>query len=195
VASTVEGQLPHYTEGLTGKRQEPVSLIFVGTRAQLEQAFQAAGWTENHPYTFGTLWGGIVASITHQADPAGPVTPSFLADDPNAVAFSLPVGNTFAERHHIRFWTTHVQTTTGQPLWLATASFDRGFELAPSTRLPTHQIDPAIDAERAFVVTSLQGTSLVTTTQTIQLVPPESGHNFDGDPFHTDGQAVIVHLS
>jgi membrane-associated phospholipid phosphatase len=195
VANTVEGQLPHYTEGLTGHRQEPVSLIFVGTKAQLEHAFQSAGWTENHAYTFGNLLGGIVASITHQPDPAGPVTPSFLADEPNALAFSLPVGKTFAERHHIRFWTTSVQTTTGQPLWLATASFDRGFELAPSTGLPTHQIAPDIDTERAFVVTSLEGTGLVTSTDSIQLVPPESGRNFDGDPFHTDGKAVILELS
>ena len=195
VAMTVEGQLPHYTEGLTGKHQEPISLVFVGTQAQLEHAFQAAGWTINHAYTFGTLWGGIVASITHQPDPAGPVTPSFLAEEPNALAFSLPLGTTFAERHHIRIWTTHVQTTSGQPLWLATASFDRGFELAPSTGLPTHQIAPDIDRERSFVVSSLEATGLVTSTQTLQLVPPESGRNFDGDPFHTDGKAVIVALS
>src|SRR5262249_26788691 len=47
VTSAVMGQLPHYTEGLTGHRQEPVSLVFVGTRAQLEQAFRVASWTEN----------------------------------------------------------------------------------------------------------------------------------------------------
>jgi membrane-associated phospholipid phosphatase len=195
VAGTVERQLPHYTEGLTGHRQEPVSLVFIGTRAQLEHAFQAAGWTENRPYTFGTLWGGIVASIAHRSDAAGPVTPSFLADEPNALAFSLPVGKTFAVRHHIRLWTTSVQTTAGQALWLATASFDRGFELAPSTGLPTHQIAPDIDTERAFVVRSLQGAGAVTGMQTIQFVPPESGRNFDGDPFHTDGKAVILQLS
>ncbi|PWT72670.1 MAG: hypothetical protein C5B60_09295 [Chloroflexi bacterium] len=195
VVSTVEGQLPHYTEGLTGQRQEPISLVFIGTRTQLEHAFQAADWTENRPYTFGTLWGGIVASVTRQPDPAGPVTPSFLADEPNALAFSLPVGKTFAARHHIRFWTTTIQTTAGQSLWLATASFDRGFELAPSTGLPTHQISPDIDAERTFVVESLEATGLVTASQTIQLVPPEAGHNFDGDPFHTDGKAVILKLS
>jgi hypothetical protein len=191
----VEGALPHYTEGLTGRSQEPVSLVFIGTRTQLERAFRAAGWTEARPYGLASLAGGIGASLTHRPDPAGPVTPSFLADEPNALAFSLPVGKTFAERHHIRLWTTTVQTTAGQPLWLATASFDRGFELAPSTGLPTHQIAPDIDTERAFVVSSLRGTGLVTSRQTIQLVPPESGRNFDGDPFHTDGKTVILQLS
>jgi hypothetical protein len=123
------------------------------------------------------------------------VTPSFLAEQTNELAFSLPVGTTFAERHHIRIWSTAVQTSAGQSLWLATASFDKGFELAPSTGLPTHQIDPDIDAERAFVVTSLQGSGLVQSTQTVQLVPPHSGVNFDGDPFHTDGMAVILQFT
>ncbi len=104
------------------------------------------------------------------------------------------MGTTFAERHHIRLWTTTVATSAGQPVWLATASFDQGFELAPSTGLPTHQIAPDIDAERTFVATSLQGTGLVTSNQAIQLVLPESGRNFDGDPFHTDGIALILQI-
>lgn len=195
VPATVEQQLPHYTEGLTGIRQEPVSFVFVGTQAQVEAAFRAAGWTDAAHFSFRAVTGGVTAALTHRSDSAGPVTPSFLAEQPNALAFSLPVGATFAARHHIRLWSTTVQTSAGQPLWLATASFDRGFELAPSTGLPTHQIDPDIDTERAFVVTSLQGSGLVQSTQTIQLVPPESGYNFDGDPFHTDGQAVTLYLA
>jgi undecaprenyl-diphosphatase len=195
VPSTVEQQLPHFTEGLTGVHQEPVSLVFVGTEAQLEAAFQAAGWTRAEPFSFRAVTVGINAALTSRSAPAGPVTPSFLAEQPNALAFSLPVGTTFAERHHIRIWSTSMQTSAGQPLWLATASFDKGFELAPSTGLPTHQIDPDIDVERAFVVTSLEGSGLVQSTQTIQLVPPHSGVNFDGDPFHTDGQAVILYLA
>jgi undecaprenyl-diphosphatase len=195
VSATVEQSLPHYTEGLTGDRQEPISLVFVGTQPQLEAAFREAGWTEAKRFGFGSVEGGVRAALTHQGDPAGPVTPSFLAEQPNALAFSLPEGTTFAQRHHIRIWTTDAETSSGEPVWLATASFDRGFELAPSTYLPTHQIAPDVDAERAFVVGSLQGAGAVTQQQTIQLVPAESGHNFDGDPFVTDGQAVILSLS
>jgi membrane-associated phospholipid phosphatase len=192
VPSTVDQQLPHFTEGLTGVHQEPISLIFVGTQDRVDAAFQAAGWTRAEPFSFRAVTVGINAALTRQSAPAGPVTPSFLAEQPNTLAFSLPVGTTFAERHHLRIWSTSVQTSAGQALWLATASFDKGFELAPNTGLPTHQIDPDIDTERAFVVSSLQGSGQVQSAQTIQLVPPHSGVNFDGDPFHTDGQAVIL---
>jgi membrane-associated phospholipid phosphatase len=194
VETTVETRLPHYTEGLTGRLQEPVSLVFVGTRAQLEQSFHAAGWTEAQPFGFNAVLGGISAALGQRGDPAGPVTPSFLADEPNALAFNLPVGDTFAQRHHVRIWSTSVQTSDGQPIWLATASFDQGFELAHNTWLPTHQIAPNVDTERAFVVSSLQTAGDVAQSDTIQLVPAEFGYNFDGDPFFTDGQAVLITL-
>lgn len=80
------------------------------------------------------------------------------------------------------------------PVWLATASFDRGFELAPNNLLPTHQIAPDIDAEREFTLESLEGTSQVTGVAAVQLVPAGSGHNFAGDPFFYDGQAYITAL-
>jgi membrane-associated phospholipid phosphatase len=194
LAVTVETRLPHYTEGLTGRFQEPVSLVFVGTRAQLEESFRAAGWTEAEPFGFNAVLGGVAAAIGQRGDPAGPVTPSFLAEEPNTLAFNLPVGATFAQRHHVRIWSTAVQTSDGRPVWLATASFDQGFELARNTWLPTHQIAPAIDTERAYVVSSLQGAGDVRQSETIQLVPPELGYNFAGDPFFTDGQTELITL-
>jgi membrane-associated phospholipid phosphatase len=194
LAVTVETRLPHYTEGLTGRFQEPVSLVFVGTRAQLEESFRSAGWTEAQPFGFNAVLGGVAAALGQRGDPAGPVTPSFLAEEPNTLAFNLPVGATFAQRHHVRIWSTAVQTSDGRPIWLATASFDQGFELAQNTWLPTHQIAPDIDTERAYVVSSLQGAGDVTQRETIQLVPPELGYNFAGDPFFTDGQTELITL-
>jgi membrane-associated phospholipid phosphatase len=194
VVSQVEGDLPHYTESIFGGAQEPVSLVFVGSRGELEAAFRAAGWTEASPFGLGSTAGAFAAGLTGQSDAAGPVTPSFLGDEPNALAFNLPLGNTFAQRHHIRLWTTGVETSTGQPVWEATASLDEGFELSPSTGFPTHHINPDIDAERTFVVTTLAGAGRIEGEQAIQLVPPEQGHNFAGDPFFTDGQAIVLDL-
>lgn len=190
----VQTQLPHYTETLTGKPQEPVSLVLVGSRSTLEAAFRSAGWTEAAPFGFQSVAGGVAATLAHRPDPAGPVTPSFLAEEPNALAFSLPVGATFAERHHIRVWRTQDQTTASQDIWLATASYDRAFELSHTTFLPTHQIAPDIDTERAFVVASLGQSGAVDHQVTLQLVPPEQGRNFGGDPFVTDGRAVVLYL-
>jgi membrane-associated phospholipid phosphatase len=190
----VAPQLPTHTETLLGKPQEPISLIFIGTQAALERSFGAAGWTEAQKLSLASVAEVVRVSLRHQADPAGPVTPSFLAEQPNTLAFSQPVGTTFEQRHHIRIWQTQVQTTDGQRLWLATASFDKGFELGSTTFLPTHQIAPDIDNERDYVATSLQSMGTVQKSMTIQLVPPEFGYNFAGDVFFTYGKAILLWL-
>lgn len=190
----VQTRLPHFTESLTGKPQEPISIILVGNRATVEQAFKAAGWTEAARFGFQSVAGGIGAAISRHSDPAGPVTPSFFAEEPNALAFSLPVGKTFAQRHHIRVWSTDFKTVDGSDVWVATASYDQGFELSHTTFMPTHQIAPNIDAERAFVVASLTQSGVVAQQITIQLTSPEQGHNFSGDTFFTDGQAIFLYL-
>jgi len=187
-------QLPNHTETLLGAHQEPISLLFVGTQDALERDFRAAGWIEAEKLTLASVKKVILVSLHHQSDPAGPVTPSFVAEEPNTLAFDQPVGTTFEQRHHIRIWRTQVQTTDGQQLWLATASFDKGFELGSATFLPTHKIAPDIDNERDYVATSLEQTGRVEKTMIIQLVPPEFGHNLAGDVFFTYGKAIILWL-
>jgi membrane-associated phospholipid phosphatase len=191
---SITSQLPTHTETLTGKKQEPISLIVVGTQDQLEHAFRQAGWTEAQTVSIASVSEVIRVSLRHQADPAGPVTPSFVAEQPNTLAFNLPVGTTFEQRHHVRIWRTHIQTKDGQLLWEATASFDKGFELGPTTFLPTHQIAPDIDNDRDYVATSLEQAGTVGKTMTIQFVPPEFGYNLAGDVFFTYGKAIILWL-
>ncbi len=191
---SIVGQLPHHTETVFGNTQEPISLIFVGTQDRLERAFRTAGWTAARKLSFASVTQVVLVSLRHQSDPAGPVTPSFVAEEPNTLAFNQPVGTTFEQRHHLRIWRTQVQTTDGHPLWVATASFDKGFELGATTFLPTHQIAPDIDNERDYIVTSLENAATVANAVPLQFVPPEFGHNFAGDPFFTYGKAVILWL-
>lgn len=194
VPTIVQADLPHYTESLTGRREEPINIILVGTRAELEATFEAAGWYEAQPLTLAVLGEAVTASVSHHPDPHGPVTPDFLANEPETLAFSQPVGGTFAKRHHIRIWATNVVTVDGRTVWLATASYDEGFELAPTSFIPTHRIAPNIDTERDYDAADLARTGDVRREARVQLVPPELGDNFAGNPFFTYGQAAVLWL-
>jgi hypothetical protein len=74
---------------------------------------------------------------------------------------------------------------------VATASFDIGVELSAKLHLPTHRIDPNIDAERALIVTDLTGAG-ATDLGTMAVVPPLRGTNAAGDAFTTDGRAAVL---
>jgi membrane-associated phospholipid phosphatase len=193
-ASTV-ARLPLRSETLTGRAMEPVSLVFVGSRDQLEAAFGAAGWQEADPVNIHTILRLYGAGLHHRAYASAPVTPAFLAGRPQDLAFerAIDVGSV-SKRHHIRIWASGFTLADGTPIWVATASLDDRVEIKFPSILPNHHISPAIDLERDFIARSLIGTGLVGGESRLQAVPPELGSNAAGDPFFTYGVAVVLDL-
>jgi hypothetical protein len=68
-----------------------------------------------------------------------------------------------------------------------------GMELSQRLHLPTHRIDPAIDNERAMIVSDLVGVG-ATQEGRVAVSRPLHGFNAAGDPFSTDGHAVVLVL-
>jgi membrane-associated phospholipid phosphatase len=188
-------RLPLRSETVTGRGMEPATLVFVGSRAQVEAAFAAAGWSEAAPVNIHSVLRLYSAGIHHTADPTAPVTPAFLAGRPQDMAFELAVdAGSISKRHHTRMWASGFALSDGTTIWVATASLDDRVEIKFPVLLPNHHIDPAIDLERDFIARSLEATGLVQDETRIQAVPPELGTNAAGDAFFTYGVAVVIDL-
>ncbi|MDZ4062351.1 MAG: LssY C-terminal domain-containing protein [Brevundimonas sp.] len=181
-------QLPIYSETLTGARMEPINFIYLGSQQQIEELFKRAGWYKADPSTLGNTLRSILVAVRNEQYLTAPVTPSYLDARPETVAFEKPTdANTLVQRHHTRIWRTNF-TIGGQPVWVATASFDRGIGIGTKSGLPTHHIDPNIDAERAYILQSLK----VAQPHLVHVVDAQQGHNATGDGFFTDGQAAVL---
>jgi membrane-associated phospholipid phosphatase len=184
-------QLPAYSETLTGARMEPINFIYVGTQDQIADAFNRTGWFKADPSTPGNTLRAILVALRNEQYPTAPVTPSYLDSEPETVAFEKPTDtNTLVQRHHTRLWKTSF-TLEGQPVWVATASFDKGIGIGTKSGLPTHHIDPNVDAERAYILQTLN----VAHPELVHVVDAELGHNATGDGFFTDGQAAVINLT
>lgn len=184
-------QLPVFSETLTGARMEPINVIYVGTQDQIEEVFNRAGWFKADPSTPGNTLRAILVALRNEQYATAPVTPSYLDSEPETVAFEKPTDiNTLVQRHHTRLWKTSL-TLEGRPVWVATASFDRGIGVGTKSGLPTHHIDPNVDAERAYILQTLN----VAQPEFVHVVAPELGRNASGDEFFTDGQAAVINLT
>lgn len=187
--------LPRWSEDLIGGQMEPISLVLVGSEEDMVAAFRRAGWMLADPPTPVRVLHEAIAAIQNRPDPTGPATPAFYADKPQNLTFEKPGAGapSIRRRHHTRLWkTTYCLMPGCRPLWVATASFDIGIEMSRQY-LPTHRIDTAIDDERAIIVADLTdaGASKV---GNIAVSPATRGTNAAGDPFNTDGQAVVLVL-
>jgi undecaprenyl-diphosphatase len=187
---------PLYSETLTGRRMEPVSLILVGTRDQIIGAFRAAGWSLADPIDLHSVLRIYGAGLRHRPYPTAPVTPAFLGGRPQDLAFERDVeAGSVAKRHHARVWFSGQALFDGSPIWLATASLDDRLEIKLTTLLPNHHIAPDIDTERDLIARALRSTGMVTNESILQAVPPQVGSNAAGDPFFTYGKAVVIRLN
>jgi hypothetical protein len=192
----VLGNTDLYTTTLLGRRMEPVGVIVIGDRSQLEAATAEAGWTIAAELSSGRLLRTYLIGIRGGSDAGAPVTPSFLAERMQDFAIQRPVSASRPDvraRHHARFWALPVRLSDGCPVWVATASLDDRVEWNFRTVLPNHHIDPAIDVERDLLASDLTGTGRFSNQGLIPSSPPTLGTNAAGDPFFTDGGAAVLH--
>lgn len=198
-ASSVDDQivarLPHWSETMTGRRIQPVSLILIGSRASLEDAFRRSGWNIALPITPASSWQIALNSLQGKPYETAPVSPDFLDGYPQDWAVERQTdARSVRARHHARFWTSGLTLADGTPIWVGNASLDTNIELAPNFKFPTHHIDPAVDLERDNVAAGLEQAG-VERVREVQLVPPEAGSNAEGDLFFTYGKVIILRVA
>ena len=76
--------LSRWTEDLIGGRMEPISLVLVGSEADLLGAFTRAGWARADPPTPTRVLQEGIAALRNLPDPTGPATPAFFMDRPQS---------------------------------------------------------------------------------------------------------------
>lgn len=176
-------------QGIPG---DPINVGLVGERNGVLHAFAVAGW---HPADAITLRSSIEIGesvLLDRRDVDAPVSTLMFEGRMQDFAFEKPVGESADQRHHVRFWLTPRKGADGRPLWLGSASFDRGVGLSHDTGQITHHIGPDLDAERDLLMKDLSAAGQIQSTYSMPGVGATTdGRNGGGDPYFTDGMATI----
>ncbi len=185
--------VPFRTQAPGGHRDADVTnLLLVGSRAQVEDAFVAAGWTPARPMGLGARLRGLLALILKRGDHAAAVSRLDLRGRPPDLVFEKQ-NDTLAQRHHVRIW--HEEGSPGRTAWVGAATHDVGIAFARRLHAFTHRIDPRIDVERKKIVNDLQLTGEVAATALLDRPrPPEPGVDATGEAIETDGRMALVVL-
>ena len=195
--------IPDYFMGRTrtnaGLFGDAVNLAFLGSEDQLRGALDRSGWKLADPVTLASSWRIVSSTLMHRSYGHAPVSPLLLFGREQDFAYEQEVDGNPRQRHHVRFW----RCPEGWLLpggissdWLAAASFDRAVGLSLFTLQITHRVGENIDAERDYLVSSLQQASPGVSVNVIRNF--SSGYhsrNGGGDSIATDGDLPVVDLS
>ena len=98
-------------------------------------------------------------------------------------------------RQHVRLWLVLANGADASPVWLGSATFDKGVTLSRDTGQVTHKIAPNVDEERDQLVGDLNQARMVTGIYQMRGIGPTlNGRNGEGDPYYTDGEIWLAKL-
>jgi LssY C-terminus len=182
--------VPRYTITGDGLPGDPVNLILKGTRAQLDAAFAAAGWSQADPLTLASSWRMVRTFLLNRPYPTAPFSTLYLYGRGQDIGFQKAIDNSPRRRHHVRFWALSLERTeamlgqvslwlnddkpadNGEVYWIGAGTKDTGFSLTRLTFQVTHATDSDTNAERNFIIAELKQCGVI---GEINVYQPRSG--------------------
>lgn len=187
--------MPMVAQTAQGIPGDPMDVGLVGTREDVIRAMYAAGWRAADPVTLKSSLAIIGSVLLNRPDPQAPVSPLYYDGRVEDLAFEKEVGASADRRDHVRFWKVLDVGAEGAPVWLGSATYDRGVGLSHYTGAVTHHIGPDVDAVRDLLVHDLKQAGMVRTVYQVTGVGPTLfGRNGGGDPYYTDGEIWFADL-
>ena len=168
---------------------DPVNLRLHGSAAAIKCAFAHAGWPAAEPVSARTGFKIVASVLLDRPYPDAPISPLYVADEPQDLAFEHAAGKSADKRHHVRFW----QVAPND--WLGAATYDRGVGLNLFTLQVTHHIGRDVDRDRDLVAALVIASGGKPEGTMASGVARDTLHrNGGGDRYRTDGQIRIFEL-
>lgn len=169
------------------------NLLMIGSKEQLEKAFQNAGWLEADGLSVKSGLKTFLAVAESKGYKSGPISLLLLDGRKPDMVFQKQ-NNTFAKRHHIRIWKAQAQFQNTD-VWIAAATHDIGVVVHKEGREWTHRIDTQVDRERAKVTNDLLFAGSVKSLSLVDRpAVPREEKNATGDKMFTDGKMAVLFL-
>jgi len=183
----IAGVLVSYTaQGIPG---DPVNIELLGSQAVIDCAFRTGGWYKADDVSLRSGLKIAESVLLSNPYPDAPVSPLYMNDRQQDVAYQLDEGRSADRRHHIRLW------RQADDRWLGSATFDRGVGLSLFTLQITHHIGPDIDQERdAAATVMMRAGAQRQPSVTAGSIPGRVHRNGGGDRYDFDGRIAVVKL-
>jgi hypothetical protein len=187
--------LPMVTRTAQDIPGDPINVGLIGDKRDVLCAMHAANWYPADPVTARSSIEIAGSVLLDRPYDRAPVSPLFYLGRPEDFAFEKPVGDSADRRHHVRFWKVLDQGQEKRPVWLGSATFDRGVGVSHYTGAITHHIAPNVDADRGLLASDLEAAQVVEAKYQVTGVGVTlTGRNGGGDPYFTDGEVWILRL-
>jgi hypothetical protein len=200
------GRIPCFTRSADGFPADPVNIILVGSKKDLEQIFETIGWKKADRLTLKSAWKMAFAFVLKKPYPRAPFSPLYLFGRRQDIGFQECLGGSPRKRNHIRFWLADVDPleklsdigywlnkntlmhSSSKSVWVGAGVKDIGFGFTQFTYQMSHRIDKNIDKQRKYIVNALRRNKCIKKERFIE------ANTLIGKKYNTDGRIFYAHI-
>ena len=185
--------LPLRTTTRFGQPADIVNIAFLGTEAQMSEAFRSAGWKNGDAMSTRSVLRQVHAFLSFKNYPKEPISTQ-LVDGQHVAATWQKSLDSYAKREHLRVWARD-NVIEGHTVWLGAMTRETGAALSVRQHKFIHHIDAQMDDGREMLTRDLSLAGCVAAVYYIQR--PQMAHssmNATGDAMRTDGSLAVVQL-
>jgi hypothetical protein len=186
-------QFPRRSTTSKAVNADVVNIAFVGSEAQVNSAFLAAGWHHADPLSKHSVAHNFYALLNNSGYTQEPMMSFMLNGKPEDMKWQKSL-NSYGRRDHLRIWQYTPEGAT-EPVWLSSSTHDTGAVLSVKYKGFVHHISPDIDNERSTVIRDLNFAGCVkSVTYVARPGIATITQNATGDTVRTDGSIAVVEL-
>jgi hypothetical protein len=186
-------QAPQRTTTVKAVNADLVNLVFVGSRQQVESAFEEAGWHHSDPVSPHSVMQNFYALLNNSGYAQQPMKTFLVDGKPQDMNWQKGL-NSYGRRDHLRMWQWVPEGGT-EPVWISSSTHDTGAILSVKYKGFVHHISPDIDDERAKVIRDLNFSGCVKSVNYVSRPGIATmTQNAIGDLVRTDGEVAVVQL-
>jgi len=207
--------IPLYCVTPDGLASDPINLGLIGSRTEIIEAMERAGWHLADPLTPRTFVKEVFAVLLRRSYPNAPFNTLYLFGKKPDLGFEKEIDDRPSQRHHVRFWACNLSgpeefhgdvrfwrrvhrpsaAMPGRQFWVGAASRDIGIAPIRHNAQFSHRVAPDTNAERELIAHNLEKTGLVSTTRSVTIGRPFVLRNRVARSFlRTDGKLTICEL-
>lgn len=201
-----KGRIPCFTRSADGFPADPVNIVLIGSKEDLERAFETIGWHKADKLTPKSAWKMARAFLLKKSYPQAPFSSLYLFGRRQDIGFEECLDGNPRKRNHIRFWLADVDPlkkladvsywlarnealpSLSSSIWIGSGVKDVGFGFTQFTYQVSHRASKNIDKQRKYIINALRRHKCVQREKFIE------ANTVVGRKYSTDGRIFYAHI-
>jgi hypothetical protein len=186
-------QLPTRTLDTKSHEADLINMAFIGTRAELAEAFEGAGWKQSDSVSWQSVKRQFYFFLAKSSYATAPMSRQLFDGRPPDLTLEKTF-DSYSRRDHLRIWKLE-STVDDVPLWVGTAVRETGATLSVTRMGFMHHVSEDLEEEQRAIQRHLLAAECIDSVAKLERAGMDKAViNATGEVLRTDGGVMVLRV-